>query len=194
MKRSLILPFILVLAFSFAAMPAHADFVAETYYMEKMLAAVQIGDDAAGHAAQESRSEKIDALELEFEKVDYDELSLLARLIQSEAGSAWLDEHWKMAVGEVVLNRVASPEFPDTIRDVILQQGQYTDAVTWLLPSYESALAAWKLLEGQRVINNPAVVFQSNGHQGSGVFMEMRDAYLGNTYLCFSNRMDLYDE
>ena len=193
MKRSLILPLILGLAFCFTAVPAHGFFIAETDYKEEMLAAVQIGDAAAGHAAQESRSEKIDALELEYQKVDYDELSLLARLIQSEAGSAWLDEQWKMSVGEVVLNRVASPEFPDTIREVILQQGQYTDAVNWLLPSYESALAAWKLLEGQRVLNNPAVVFQSNGHQGSGVFVEMHDAYLGSTYLCLSNRMELYD-
>ena len=175
-----------------ASLPAAGDFDPDTNYMVLMMSAAVDGDREAGNAAQQCRDEKIDALGLEYAKVDYDELSLLARLIQSEAGSAWLDQRWKMAVGEVVLNRVASPEFPDTVAEVICQPGQYTGAIHSLLPSYESVEAAQLLLEGERVINNPAVVFQSNGRQGSGVFLELRDDYLGTTYLCLSSRMDLY--
>ena len=46
----------------------------------------------------------------------------------TEAGSAWLSMEWKMAVGEVLLNRVASPEFPDTLAGCAFQPGQYTAA------------------------------------------------------------------
>ena len=192
MKRHILLAAALLLLCSgAAALPARADFDPETDYMDRMVAAAQRGDAAAGEAAQRSRDEKIDALALEYPKVRYEELALLSRLIQSEAGSAWLDARWKMAVGEVVLNRVASPEFPDTIREVIYQPGQYTGVLT-LPPCYESVSAAWRLLEGERVLDNPAVVFQSNARQGSGVYLELRDALLGPTYLCLSNRMDLY--
>ena len=174
-----------------ASLPAAGDFDPDTNYMVLMMSAAVDGDREAGNAAQQCRDEKIDALGLEYAKVDYDELSLLARLIQSEAGSAWLDQRWKMAVGEVVLNRVASPEFPDTLSEVIYQPGQYTGLLN-LTPCYESVSAAWRLLEGERVMDNPAVVFQSNARQGSGVFLELRDDYLGTTYLCLSSRMDLY--
>ncbi len=175
-----------------ACLPVRADFDPEINYMTQMISAAQTGDTAAGRFAQQCRDEKIDALAMDYVKLDYDELSLLSRLIQSEAGSAWLDTQWKMAVGEVVLNRVASPEFPDSLAEVIGQPGQYTGAVNSLLPSYDSVIAAQRLLEGERVLNNPAVVFQSNGRQGSGVYMELQDAYLGTTYLCLSSRMYLY--
>lgn len=49
-------------------------------------------------------------------------------MIHTEAGSAWLSMEWKMAVGEVLLNRVASPEFPDTLAGCAFQPGQYTAA------------------------------------------------------------------
>ena len=45
--------------------------------------------------------------------LDYDELRLLAKLITWEAGSHWLTDELRLGVGEVALNRVASPEFPD---------------------------------------------------------------------------------
>lgn len=51
------------------------------------------------------------------------ELKLLACLIQAEAG----DQSYKgmVAVGNVVLNRVNSSSFPNTIKDVIYQKGQF---------------------------------------------------------------------
>ena len=50
----------------------------------------------------------------------YDDLRLLAKIIACECGPHW--EDWGIiAIGEVVLNRVASPEFPDTIREVLYQ-------------------------------------------------------------------------
>lgn len=185
--------FVLVIWLLAAALPAAAEYDPEVDYMERMITAAQCGDTEAGEEAQARRDEKIAALELDLPGVDYGELSLLSRLIYSEAGSDWLDEHWKMAVGEVVLNRMASPEFPDTMREVIDQRGQYSRAVNYVLPNYASVIAAKKLLEGERVLENPAVVFQSNARLGSGVFLELKDEYLGSTYLCYSSHMELYE-
>ncbi|PLS01889.1 cell wall hydrolase [Neobacillus cucumis] len=51
------------------------------------------------------------------------ELDLLARLVRAEAESE--PYHGKVAVACVVLNRVASPSFPDSIKEVIYQKGQF---------------------------------------------------------------------
>ena len=194
MKRSL---FAAVLAFFLLSVGPNAAFEPETDYMTLMMQAVEAGDEAAGLAAEESRAEKIAAMGLSNREISYEELNLLSKIIHAEAGSAWLDMEWKMSVGEVVLNRIASPEFPDTMREVLEQPGQYygknSRYFNSLKPSAASVEAAKRLLAGERVLGDPAVVFQANGKQGSGVFRELRDEYLGSTYLCYSNRMELYE-
>ncbi|MEW9677127.1 cell wall hydrolase [Lentibacillus sp. L22] len=55
-----------------------------------------------------------------------DERETLAKLVHAEAGGEPMAG--KIAVASVVLNRVNSPEFPDTIHDVIYQPGQFTPA------------------------------------------------------------------
>jgi N-acetylmuramoyl-L-alanine amidase len=58
-------------------------------------------------------------------KIDYSdyEKNLLARLVRAEAESEPYEG--KVAVAEVVLNRVESREFPNTIKDVIYAPGQF---------------------------------------------------------------------
>lgn len=94
--------------------PCRADFDPGTDYGELMIEAAASGDGEAGLEAEAARNEKIDFFGLDEEKISYEDLALLAKVIHTEAGSAWLSMEWKMAVGEVLLNRVASPEFPDT--------------------------------------------------------------------------------
>ncbi len=56
---------------------------------------------------------------------------LLAALIFCEAGNQPYEG--QVAVGAVVMNRVKSGSYPDTISDVIYQSGQFTPAMTgWL--------------------------------------------------------------
>ena len=56
---------------------------------------------------------------------------LLAALIFCEAGNQPYEG--QVAVGAVVMNRVKSSSYPDTITDVIYQSGQFTPAMTgWL--------------------------------------------------------------
>ncbi|MEW6424329.1 MAG: cell wall hydrolase [Bacillota bacterium] len=55
--------------------------------------------------------------------ISRDDLLLLARIIYAEArGESFTGQ---VAVGAVILNRVASPHFPKTIREVIMQSGPY---------------------------------------------------------------------
>ena len=186
----------LALALTALAAPAAAAYDPDTDYMAAMSAAVTAGDYAAGAAAAAARAEKLADMELDYAPVDFEELWLLSKIIYAEAGSNWLDMDWKMAVGEVVLNRMASPEFPDSMREVLEQPGQYygrnNPYFNNLKPLPESVEAARRLLEGERVLSQPGVVFQSNFRQGSGVFLELRDQYLGSTYLCWSSHRELY--
>ncbi|MCG8515784.1 MAG: cell wall hydrolase [Halanaerobiales bacterium] len=56
-----------------------------------------------------------------------------------------------VAVGAVILNRVASNKFPDTIREVIMQKGQFcsrVDGQAMYYPSQKSIEAAKAALLG----------------------------------------------
>ncbi|GAK04378.1 LOW QUALITY PROTEIN: spore cortex-lytic enzyme, lytic transglycosylase SleB [Geomicrobium sp. JCM 19037] len=85
------------------------------------------------------------------ESVTNEELDLLARLIHSEAqGEPYAG---KVAVGTVVLNRVADDRYPDTIRDVIYEvvNGYYAfsqvlDGTIYEPAAEESKLAAREAL------------------------------------------------
>lgn len=79
-----------------------------------------------------------------------DELMLVARVIYSEAP----DEPFEgqVAVGAVIVNRVLSPHFPDTIHDVVFAPGQFQGTKTALFerdPSDEAVRAARAALYGE---------------------------------------------
>lgn len=66
-----------------------------------------------------------------------EECRILANVIAHEAPYC-TDRHQEL-VAKVVLNRVADPRFPDTVRAVVEQPGQYHPSYTQSLPSYETA-------------------------------------------------------
>ncbi|MFC0470137.1 cell wall hydrolase [Halalkalibacter kiskunsagensis] len=68
----------------------------------------------------EPKSEKSTSIN---ESVSEKELDLLARIVRAEAQSEPFEG--KVAVADVVLNRVESPQFPDTIKEVIYEPGQF---------------------------------------------------------------------
>lgn len=89
------------------------------------------------------------------EYYDEEDLYWLSRIINAESGNQSLDG--KIAVGNVVLNRVASSQFPDTVYDVIFQRNQFTPASSGAInrtPNEESVLAAKLCLEGVNVAGN----------------------------------------
>lgn len=93
------------------------------------------------------------------------DLRLMASIINCEAGSE--PYQGKLAVGIVVMNRVKSKEFPNTIKKVIYQKGQFSPvrngSLKKRLSQYDSGKtgskqwkscisAAKKVLNGQRTV------------------------------------------
>lgn len=83
---------------------------------------------AADRAYERIRWEQLEVTELTEEDLAeenyWDELELLAAVVEAEAGNQ--DMIGKRLVVDVVLNRVDSPLFPDTITEVLEQPGQFT--------------------------------------------------------------------
>ena len=163
------------------------------YYLLEMRDAAERADTTAGRTAEAARNAAIEAGG-EGEKICFDDLLLLSRVLDAMAGSDWLTDDFRMCVGEVVLNRVASPEFPDTLYDVVYQRGQYTVVNTarfsTIVPRRECVDCALRLLLGERHMV-PAVVYQADYLQGE-LFTMFPDRQLGSTYFCLSSRLDLY--
>ena len=170
---------------------------ADVDYMASIQIAVENNDLAAALKLNEERNAKIDATG-KYVKIDAEAMYYIAKIIECEAGSAWLSDDWKMSVGEVLLNRVASPEFPDTFAECVYQPGQYpyTDTAYFaaLRPSAHSVELARRLCEGERVLDDPTIIFQSGEVQGGGVATKYTDELLGATYFCYSSRPELYTE
>ncbi len=59
---------------------------------------------------------------------DAADVAMMACIIYCEAGDQPYEG--QVAVGAVVMNRVASPIFPNTIREVLYQEGQFTPVMT----------------------------------------------------------------
>lgn len=75
----------------------------------------------------------------------WDEVMLLARLVYAEAaGEPYTG---KVAVAAVVLNRVRSPLFPDTIAGVIYEPWQFSCVGNWMFNSYPSGSAIQAALD-----------------------------------------------
>lgn len=109
-----------------------------------------------------------------------DDLYILSHVITGEAEGCSRD--MKLSVGSVVLNRVSDDRFPDTIAEVVFQEGQY--ACTWdgnyyREPSQETIDIAAELLEDGTAIDE-SVVWQAEFPQGVGVY-----DIIGNMYFCY---------
>lgn len=59
------------------------------------------------------------------EEPDSDQVEKLACVIYQEAGGDACSDLCRMYVGDVVLNRVEDPRFPDTLEGVLTAPGQY---------------------------------------------------------------------
>ena len=98
------------------------------------------------------------------------ELDLLATIIQCEAGG---ESHTgKVAVGAVIMNRVRSGQFPNTITEVVYQSGQFSPVASGILSSVLSQgarsdcyQAAQEALNGSNPVGG-ALYFNSGSGRG----------------------------
>lgn len=84
---------------------------------------------------------------------DADAVFLLSHIIYNESGNQPMEG--KIAVGNVLLNRVSHPSFPATLHDVIYQPGQFYPDRTGCMkktPNEGSVIAAKLCLEGAMVV------------------------------------------
>lgn len=97
--------------------------------------AVSIEEEIAAQKAKEAAAAKTKAVKASAssaatqnapQSVSVDDTTLLAAIIQCEAGSECYEG--KVAVGAVVLNRVRSGSYPNSISGVIYQRGQFGPA------------------------------------------------------------------
>lgn len=117
------------------------------------------------------------------EIIPYDVI-ILAHVINGEAGSNWCKDEMLYGVGSVVLNRVKDKRFPNTIEEVVFQNGQY--ACTWdgnydKEPCERAWRIAWDLYEnGTTWPSN--VIFQAQFTQGHGTYKQIQ-----NMYFCYKD-------
>jgi spore germination cell wall hydrolase CwlJ-like protein len=95
-------------------------------------------------------------------EVSKSEKDLLARIVYAEArGEPY---NGKVAVAEVVLNRVEHEDFPDTIYDVIYQQGQFQPVSNGAInntPDEESIKAVKEALNKTNLTNGSLFFYNS---------------------------------
>lgn len=109
-----------------------------------------------------------------------EDIYVLSHVIYGEAGG--YSKELQIGVGSVVLNRVKSKKYPNTIKDVVFQKGQY--ACTWdgnydREPDKQAVDVAIYLLENGSQFPE-YVVFQSEFLQGDRVYKQIE-----NTYFCY---------
>ncbi len=81
------------------------------------------GYDSLGEYGRPGYLIEMDTEEQIQEEIRLGDMELLAQLVEAEAGNQCLEG--KVLVAEVVLNRVASDKFPNTVEEVIFQDRQF---------------------------------------------------------------------
>lgn len=186
-------------------------------YMDKMISSAKDNDMFMGHIYESLRNNKLIALGRKSETTyyftdyttvqeildilfppDYSEEDLwyLSRIVQLECGSSFITDWHQVLTATVVLNRVHSDKYPDTVEGVIFQTGQYAPSgkVTSTTPTdrvYENCKYALvnygEILSrfGNEVI--PAdVLYQANFTQGRGTYHSIYVPELrSTTYFCY---------
>ena len=100
-----------------------------------------------------------------------DEVTLLAAIVEKEAGGSGYQG--MLAVASVVMNRVRSSSYPDTVEGVIGQKGQFTGGISGLSniisrgPSSAAIRAAEAALAGEDIVGGK-VSFRSSSTGYSG--------------------------
>ena len=98
---------------------------------------------------------------------DADELRLLGALIYCEAGNQTYEG--MVAVGAVVMNRVKSGAYPNTIHSVIYASGQFTPAMTGkVAKAYEGNVPELCLQAAQAAINGETTVGDATHFRRAG--------------------------
>lgn len=104
---------------------------AKIAYEAKLEEERRAAEEAERIAREKAEAEAAAAAQAEAEAAQQAEKELLASLIFCEAGNQPYEG--QVAVGAVVINRINSSSYPDTMEEVIYQSGQFSPAMSgWL--------------------------------------------------------------
>lgn len=97
------------------------------------------------------------------------DVDLLARLIETEAGSDFIPLEEKVKVGLTVLHRCDSPAFPDTVEENIYKPRQYAKpsavASPMSLLAAEDAMYLWENGFSYQILPSEALYFNGDGRK-----------------------------
>lgn len=101
-------------------------------------------------------------------ELSQDERQVLLRIVQAEAGTC--DEEGKLLVANVILNRMESDEFPDTVREVVYQKSQFSPVMNGTINTCkiteETESAVSRALNGED-ISDGALYFMNRSKSAS---------------------------
>lgn len=164
---------------------------------EDVISYMALSDQEETKVIKEEKSKKANSFaeiepvvvdeEEEPENYTEDDLYYLAAAVCCEAGGE--NEEIQLLVANVVINRVNSSFYPDTIYDVLTEYGQYgmmweygIEFPNWADEGVKNQCysVARRVLEGERFCPEN-VLFQAEFEQGSGIFKQFGDEY----YFCY---------
>ena len=117
------------------------------------------------------------------EEILLGDMELAAQLVEAEAGNQSFDG--KCAIVDVLLNRLESPDFPDTMEEVIFQEGQFSvitngafDKAAWNMQESDYKAVAY---EYEMHSNKTWLYFNNTENvSGSGEIYQIGDHYFRN--------------
>ena len=112
--------------------------------------------------------------------LDEEEIDMLRRIVEAEAGCE--DEDGKLLVANVVLNRVKSENFPDTVKEVVLQKNK---GVAQFSPADNGRL--WKVQISEETVDAVSRALDGEDISQGALFFVARQ-YVKNS------RMKWFDE
>lgn len=125
---ALLIAFAILLALRLSAQEARAasELPAPVYSSAALAAHLAVAPDVAAHEPQTPEPVAEPEPEPLYEEITAEERELLARVVYAESNTEPIEG--QIAVAQVVLNRVRSESFPDTVSEVIYQERQFSTA------------------------------------------------------------------
>lgn len=112
--------------------------------------------------------------------LNINEMDILAKIIYSESrGEPYKGQ---VAVGAVVMNRIQSSQFPDTIKEVVFQNGAFTavsDGQYWLTPNETAYKAALDAVRGWDPTYNSIYYFNPDTATSAWIWSRPQNIKIG---------------
>ena len=138
---------------------------AEEESVEAVTTPVEPEDESVDTVAEQAEENAEETAEI---TLSSDEYQVLLRIVQAEAGIC--DEEGKLLIANVILNRMESDEFPDTVRGVVYQKKQFSPVMNGKINTCkvteETIQAVDRALNGED-ISEGALYFMNRGKSAS---------------------------